>query len=108
MKLKIRYLFYFLCFAGGCHIDAQQDAMNSLYMFDKVLVNPAFAGSSNWAVATAKYRDQTVGFGLHEKTQTFNFHSPIQKKHIGLGFKIVNNKLAVLNNLNVAAQLSYH
>jgi type IX secretion system PorP/SprF family membrane protein len=82
--------------------------MNSLYMFDKVLINPAFAGSSNWIVATLKRRDQTVGFGNHEKTQTLNLHSPIQKKHIGLGFKIVNTKMPVVSNLSIAGQLSYH
>jgi type IX secretion system PorP/SprF family membrane protein len=87
---------------------AQQDALYSMYMFDKMLINPAFAGSSNWAVATAKYREQFSGMKGHPTTQTINFHTPIQKKHLGIGFKIINDKIAIINNLNAALLLSYH
>jgi len=86
----------------------QQDPMYSMYMFDKMLINPAFAGSSNWIVATLKYRNQYIGINGHPTTQTFNLHAPIQKKHIGLGFKIVNDKMAIMTNLNVTGSLSYH
>ena len=40
----------------------QLDPLYSLYMFDKVLINPAFAGSSNWVVGTIKYREQARAF----------------------------------------------
>lgn len=87
---------------------AQQDPMYSMYMFDKMLINPAFAGSSNWAVATAKYREQFSGMKGHPTTQTFNFHTPIQKKHLGIGFKIINDKISMVSNLNAALLVSYH
>jgi len=87
---------------------AQQDPSYSMYMFDKMLINPAFTGSSNWAVGTLKYRKQYSGLDGAPSTQTFNFHSPITKRHIGLGFKIVNDKVAIMSNLNVALLYSYH
>ncbi len=87
---------------------AQQDPMYSMYIFDKMLINPAFTGSSNWVVATAKYRQSFTGIAGQPTTQTFNFHGPIQKKHIGLGLKIVNDKIAITSNLNVAINTSYH
>ncbi|WP_317898034.1 PorP/SprF family type IX secretion system membrane protein [Aurantibacillus circumpalustris] len=108
MKLLIRYILLTLPFLLTQVGSAQQDPMYSQYMFDKMLINPAFAGSSNWVVATLKYRNQFMGINGHPTTQTFNIHAPIQKKHIGVGLKIVNDKMSILSNLNVAAQLSYH
>jgi type IX secretion system PorP/SprF family membrane protein len=87
---------------------SQQDPLYSMYMFDKMLINPAFTGSSNWAVGTIKYRNQFVGLNGHPKTQTLNFHGPIQKKHIGIGFKIVSDKMGIVNNLNATMAISYH
>jgi len=87
---------------------AQQDPMSSMYMFDKMLINPAFAGSSNWVAATLKYRNQFMGINGHPTTQTFNIHAPIQKKHLGVGLKVINDKMGILGTLNVAGQLSYH
>lgn len=86
----------------------QQDPMYTMYMFDKMLINPAFTGSSNWFVATVKYRNQFSGLSGNPQTQTFNIHSPIQKKHIGLGLKVINDKIAIVNSLNATADLSYH
>lgn len=108
MKCITQHLLLSLAFLFVNKVYAQQDPMYSMYMFDKVLINPAFAGSSNWAVATLKYRNQFTGFTGHPTTQTFNMHAPIQKKHIGVGFKIVNDKMAIISNLNAAVQLSYH
>jgi type IX secretion system PorP/SprF family membrane protein len=87
---------------------AQQDPMYSLYLHDKALINPAYVGSSNWVVGTLKYRTQFIGIPGAPVTQTFNFHTPIQKKHIGLGVKIVNDKVAVVNTLNASGLFSYH
>jgi type IX secretion system PorP/SprF family membrane protein len=79
-----------------------------MYMFDKLLINPAFTGSSNWSVGTIKYRNQFTGMTGNPSTQTFNYHTPIQKKHIGLGIKIINDKIAFVNNLNASLLFSYH
>src|SRR6185436_15020640 len=82
--------------------------MNSMYMFDKMLVNPGFTGSSAWAVTTLKHRTQFAGMDGRPVTQTLNFHSPVQRKHIGLGFKLVNDKLGVVSKINFAGVYSYH
>ncbi|PBQ33745.1 hypothetical protein CNR22_18815 [Sphingobacteriaceae bacterium] len=108
MKHITRLFLWTITLGLTLTLSAQQDPMYSLYMFDKMLINPAFAGSSNWVAATLKYRNQFSGINGHPKTQTFNIHAPIQKKHIGVGFKLVNDKMGVMTNLNAAAQLSYH
>lgn len=89
-------------------VSAQQDPMYSMYMFDKLLINPAFAGSSNWAVGTLKYRDHATGLAGNPNTQTFNFHTPLQKQHMGVGVKVIKDRMALVNSLNAALALSYH
>jgi type IX secretion system PorP/SprF family membrane protein len=106
-KLFFKLAFVFLISLSN-KIIAQQDPMYTMYMLDKMLINPAYTGSSNWVVGTLKYRQQFMGFEGGPVTETFNFHSPIQKRHIGLGFKIISDRTAIVNNLNVSAYYAYH
>lgn len=107
--MKLRTYFLTLCCACALlPVNGQQDPMYSMYVFDKMLVNPAFCGSSNWLVATAKYREQFIGLNGRPSTQTINVHSPIQAKHIGIGVKVVRDRIAIINNLAAAADFSYH
>lgn len=108
MKKRLSTILIFFSIWLSGKIIAQQDPMYTMYMLDKMLINPAYTGSSNWIVATLKYRQQFVGFEGSPVTQTFNFHAPIQKKHIGLGVKIINDKTAVTSNLNTSVFFSYH
>jgi type IX secretion system PorP/SprF family membrane protein len=89
-------------------LKSQQDPMYSMYMFDKLLINPGFTGSSNWAVTTVKHRDQYQGVNGRPVTQTLNFHSPLKKRQIGIGLKLIHDKIAVQTNLNAALLLAYH
>ncbi len=106
-KIYLKIIILLLIAFSG-RVMAQQDPMYTMYMLDKMLINPAFAGSSSWLVGTLKYRQQFIGFDGNPVTETFNFHTPIQKRHIGLGFKIINDKTGIMNNLNASLFYSYH
>lgn len=106
MQRSVIYLI--ILFSTAVPAGAQQDPLYSLYMFDKLLINPAYAGSSNWMVGTLKYREQARSFSGHPVTQTFNFHGPVQRKHIGLGIKVINDKLPLQTTLNASLFFSYH
>ena len=108
MRGKVKILLLLVNLLLGHYLFSQQDPMYSMYMFDKMLINPAFTGSSNWIVNTVKYRQQFIGFDGNPTTTTFNFHAPIQKKHIGLGFKVISDKIAVTDNLAASLFFSYH
>jgi type IX secretion system PorP/SprF family membrane protein len=102
-------IFLFISFGLFCSVSfAQQDPLNSMYVFDKMLVNPAFTGSSDWVVGTVKVRKQYTGLEGSPSTQTFNFHTPVLKRSMGLGLKVINDEIAVVKNLNAAAIFSYH
>jgi type IX secretion system PorP/SprF family membrane protein len=64
---------------------AQQRPMQSLYMFDPLLINPAYAGNHVQLSATGIYRNQWVNFPGAPKTFTATVHSGFRKSRVGLG-----------------------
>lgn len=104
--IQLHILLLFFVVSGSLY--AQQDPMYSMYMFDKALINPGYTGSSDWMVSTLKYRQQFTGFEGNPVTQTFNFHSPINRRKMGIGFKVINDKLAIMSNLNASLIYAYH
>ncbi len=87
---------------------AQQDPMYSLYAINKALINPAYVGSSNFIVSNLSYRTQMVGLPGAPITDYFNLHAPIQKKHLGVGIKVVNDQTGPIKTLTATGTISYH
>ena len=88
--------------------NAQQDPMFTQYMFDKMLINPAYVGSSNWIIGTAKYRNQFINVPGGPTTATFTFHMPIQKKNLGVGMKFISDKAGAGTNNWFTLNGAYH
>jgi len=65
---------------------AQQDALFSQYMFNKLIINPAYAGSRDGLSMTLVGRRQWVGIDGGPQTLTFSIQSPLRNDRIGLGF----------------------
>jgi type IX secretion system PorP/SprF family membrane protein len=109
MKNKI-FIIHILIISTCClnNLFGQQEPVHSLFSYDKNLYNPAFAGSSDWVVFSVKNRNQYVGMLGGPSTQTFNFHSPNKNRSMGVGLKVINDKIALMNNLNVNLSYSYH
>jgi type IX secretion system PorP/SprF family membrane protein len=89
-------------------VKAQQDVLYSQYMFDKMLLNPAYSGSSRWVVGSVKSRLHFVNLNGAPRTNIFSFQAPYQEKNIGMGAKIVQDQIAVTSNLTATGFFSYH
>jgi type IX secretion system PorP/SprF family membrane protein len=94
--------FYFGVFSYG-----QQDAQYTQYMYNTVSVNPGYAGSRGHISIAALHRSQWVGLDGAPKTQTFNIHSPIGYRGVGLGFSIVNDEIGPTSETNFDIDFSY-
>lgn len=105
LKHKITAIYILGLTLGNAY--AQQLPRYSAYMFDKAIVNPAYAGSIPYINGTVAYRQQFMGIEGAPVTQFLTFHAPIQKKSIGLGLKVVNDKAAVIKNTSVEGMFSY-
>lgn len=109
-KTYFKYLFAALCFIGLLHSNtalAQQDAQYTQYMYNTVSVNPGYAGSRGHMSIGALHRSQWVGLEGAPVTQTFNVHSPVGYKGVGLGFSIVNDKIGPTSETNFDVDFSY-
>jgi type IX secretion system PorP/SprF family membrane protein len=109
-KFIPRILFATLLLIAGFvrEANAQQDPSYSLYMFDKLLVNPSFCGSSNYVVGALKYRQQFTGIEGKPVTETFTLQVPLQKKYMGIGLKVIQDQLGVTKQTTATFLYAYH
>ncbi len=86
---------------------SQQDAQYTQYMYNTVSVNPGYAGSRGNLSVAALYRAQWVGLDGAPKTQTFNIHSPIGYRGVGLGLSAVNDEIGPTSETYFDLDFSY-
>lgn len=92
----------------GClSVNAQQDPMYTHYMYNTLVVNPAYAGSRDALTVTALHRSQWVDFEGAPKTQTLTMHSPLRNEHIGLGLTLLNDKIGPTRNTSLFIDYAY-
>src|SRR5436190_5959568 len=78
---------------------AQQDPQFSQNMFNKLYVNPAFAGSSEAICLNALYRAQWVNFDGAPQTFVFGAESPLLDNKAGVGLIVSTDKIGFENTL---------
>ena len=74
---------------------AQQRPVQSLYMFDPLLINPGYAGQQVQLSATTIYRNQWVNLDGAPKTLTATVHSGFYKQRMGLGIILTNDQIGI-------------
>ena len=104
-EIFTRLLFLILATSTGLY--AQQDAQYTQYMYNTVSVNPGYAGSRGHMSIAALHRSQWVGLDGAPTTQTFNIHSPIGYRGVGLGLSVVNDKIGPTSETNFDIDFSY-
>ncbi|RRQ47560.1 type IX secretion system membrane protein PorP/SprF [Maribacter algicola] len=103
----IKVLCILVVFWAGTSLFAQQDAQYTQYMYNTVSVNPGYAGSRGQVSIAALHRSQWLGLEGAPTTQTFNIHSPIGYKGVGLGLSIVNDRIGPTSETNFDVDFSY-
>jgi len=89
-------------------VSAQQKVQFTQYMFNGLVLNPAYAGVDEALNLTFIQRKQWSGIEGSPSTQTLSAHTLFKKKHLGMGFSIVNDKIGVHRNLSVLTSYAYH
>lgn len=112
MKLNLKNKVIKECFLGiallfSAFSFAQQDAQYTQYMYNTVSINPAYAGSRGHMSLAGLYRAQWVGLEGAPETQTFNIHTPIGYKGLGLGLSFVNDVIGPTSETYLDLDISY-
>jgi len=92
---------------AGLSAFGQQDALFSQYMFNQLIINPAYSGSRDVLTATLVHRDQWTGIEGAPKTSTFSVHTPLRNERVALGLYIYNDQLGPVKDLGVMANYAY-
>jgi len=92
-------------FAAECA--GQHTPLTSQYLFNGLVINPAYAGSRDVLSATLTHRQQWVGFEGAPVTQTLGLHAPIKRSPVGLGIMIYNDRIGVSNETGILTNYAY-
>jgi type IX secretion system PorP/SprF family membrane protein len=92
----------------ACDSLAQQKVQFSQYMFNNVVINPAYTGADEALSLTFIHRSQWTGVEKSPKTQTLSAHTLFMEKHMGLGLTLINDQIGVHKNLDAMANYAYH
>ncbi len=92
---------------GSLTVNAQQVPIYTHYMYNTLVVNPAYAGSRDALTVTGLYRSQWVDFKGAPVVQTVTIHSPLRNDHIGVGLAVLNDKTGPTNNTSVVGDFAY-
>lgn len=89
---------------------AQQAPQYSQYIFNELVINPAYAGSKQILNINATYRNQWTGFDGAPTTQTISIDGPTRNKSLGWGLHLMNDEIGVQRQtgayLNAASRIS--
>ena len=105
--LKLLLTAVLLVIAMGASM-AQQLPQFTQFMYNNLVINPAYAGADEALSLTLLHRSQWTGVDNAPSTQSFSAHSLIRKKQIGLGLTIVRDEIGVHKNTNILTNYAYH
>lgn len=87
---------------------AQQDPQYTMYMFNMMSINPAYAGSKDNKDITLLFRKQWMNYPGAPQTISFNAHTPILFDKMGIGLSVINDKLGIMNHNIANLAYAYH
>jgi len=86
---------------------AQQGVVFSQYVFNGLIINPAYAGYKDAFNATVVYRNQWVGFESAPTTVSLLADGSLFKGALGIGGHVMNDKAGAQQTMSVFSDYSY-
>ena len=110
MKRKFTFpaLLFSLLAMFSISLSAQQLPLYSQYMFNTLEINPAYAGFKPAMLFTSIFRKQFNGIRDAPQTALMSFDMPIGETKLGVGVRLVDDKISVSQTLGAQGSLSYH
>ena len=90
--MKKLFIAVLLMLAHFGTASAQYEPQYTQYLYNTLVINPAYAGSRGAFSITGMHRSQWLGIEGAPKTQTLNFHTPLTER-VGIGLSIVNDEI---------------
>ncbi|MBB6609734.1 type IX secretion system membrane protein PorP/SprF [Pontibacter sp. Tf4] len=91
MKTKLLFLLALLCTLSVQRAAAQQAPQYTQYIFNELVINPAYSGSKDILNVNATYRSQWTGLEGAPSTQTLSVDGAAKNNRLGWGFHLMND-----------------
>lgn len=105
--MKKHLFFLALLLVGVTTLRAQQDHHYTQFMYNKLLINPAYAGAREVPSLTAIYRNQWIGFKGAPKSFLASLNSPLFSKRQGVGLTLSNQSIGLQRDFFSSLAYSY-
>ena len=92
---------------GSLALFGQQQQMYTQFMYNKMSINPAFAGNESYLNLTLLYRDQWNGFPGAPKAQLVSVNLPRLAKRIGVGFNFERQTIGITEKITYEGMYAY-
>lgn len=102
---KILFIIIFTSFALTNF--AQQEPLYTQYIYNKLGLNPGYAGSHETACFTGIFRNQWLGLKGAPNTQVLSFEMPILNKRVGVGGNITRTAIGISERITIDGAYSY-
>ena len=96
-----------IALVSAISVKAQQDPAYSMYMFNGLFLNPAYAGSQEAISLMAIYRHQWVGIEGAPRTANISVHGPFRRDQYAMGMAISNDMFGHTNVFSVTPSFAY-
>jgi len=85
----------------------QQDPLYTQYMYNKLAINPGYAGSHELFSIEALTRIQWVGMEGSPRTTSLSLHTPLRNPHIALGLYVYTDRLGPTVDYGIMGNFTY-
>ena len=103
---KLLLVLFFATVAISAH--GQQTSLFTQYMFNGLVINPAYTGSHGNMTTTAAYRSQWTRLKGAPQTQVASFHSPIKFSRSAAGALLQHDQAGVTHQYTLYGTYAYH
>lgn len=106
MKTKLPFLLALLCALVAQQAAAQQAPQYTQYIFNELVINPAYSGSKDIININATYRNQWTGLEGAPTTQTLSVDGPAKDARMGWGFHLINDAIGAQSQTGAYANVA--
>ena len=86
---------------------SQQERQYSQFMYNKLAINPAFAGALPSTTFNALYRNQWMGFEGAPTTQALSANFPFLRQRVGLGANLIKSTIGISEMWTLSGMYAY-
>jgi type IX secretion system PorP/SprF family membrane protein len=104
LRILLISIVTFICLGS---LSAQQESHYTQFMYNKLYLNPAYAGAEGYGSFVGIYRNQWMGFDGAPVSQLLSYNTPFLGKRVGFGLVLNHDKIGILNNWRGAMSYSY-